>query len=258
MNYNYNRNDERLNNEPINEVPKNKMWFAIHIVIGLILILVYVGMMNTDWINSFLVFEKLDVIKKIYFVGVILYIIFAIMSQKEDELHSKKFKDIIVNGIKLMVWWAIVIGALTLLSLYYIFVPAKGYGLEEEITINNITIPTLYKYSKDEEVFAATSFQSLPEDERSNFVTVAYKNPIPKVDMDVYISALENYYGYEMHTIQGTTTYMLDIPEKRSYACVIINNASLSYGVLTYEEYQMALDGTLFIDDTLNPEENNF
>lgn len=239
MNYN------NVNEEPVKESKSNKSGFVIHVEIGILLLISYVFAMNTDWFNAFYMFEKIEIIKRIYIVGIVAYIVIGIMSQRGTSLWP-----VIKNIIKLMIWWGLIIGALFVLTIYHMFFPAKSYGLKDELEINQIEIPTLYKYTKYDDVFFAVSLQNVPEEDKMDFIVVSYKDRIPLKEINVYKDALESL-GYKCEFIEETETYFYEIPEKSSYICIIIRGAQISYGVITDVEYQRILNGTWMVEENI-------
>ena len=168
--------------------------------------------------------EKIEIIKRIYIVGIIAYIVISIMSQNGSEFNTKKIWIVIKNGIKLMLWWGLIIGALFILTIYHIFFPSSSLGLRDELEINEIKIPTLYKYTKHDDVFFSVSLQNIPEEDKMDFIIVSYKDRIPLEKINMYKDALESL-GYSAELIEGTETYFYEVPDKSSYICIIINGA---------------------------------
>lgn len=244
MNYN------NINDEPVKESKSSKFGFIIHVVIGIFILISYVFAMSADWFNAFYMFEKIETIKRIYIVGIIAYIVISIMSQNGSEFNTKKFWIVIKNGIKLMLWWGLIIGALFILTIYHIFFPSSSLGLRDELEINEIKIPTLYKYTKHDDVFFSVSLQNIPEEDKMDFIIVSYKDKIPLEKINMYKDALEAL-GYSAELIEGTETYFYEVPDKSSYICIIINGAQISYGVVTDKEYQIILDGTWMMEENI-------
>lgn len=212
---------------PITNQRKNdsNVFFLINIIIGVIFIFFSVISMQASLLNVVVFFNMVRILP---FAYIACFIFFSF----RGEIKSKK---------KYFIWWLIIIVLLIAIDMFYLVNPSNKYGKVDYIEIENNQIPTLYKYTKYDDIFASIYQKDLSD---SNivvtFITIYYKSKIPDNYVEEYKEKLIEL-GYNCVEYQGEELYVKDNDRKSSFQYIFIGDLQVKYGICKSGYYKNVL-----------------
>lgn len=130
---------------------------------------------------------------------------------------------------------------ITVFNICNIINPSTKYGEMDYVTVENIEIPTLYKYTKYNDVFT-TIYERNYNDGNivSSYLIVFYKEKIPKEYINNYTNELIKL-DYKKVIYDGNAFYVQNNPGDSSFQYIYIGELQIQYGVCTSGYYEDVL-----------------
>lgn len=226
--FSYNKNDDE-NNPIVTKSNVNfNMIFIINIALGIAVIIFSIVNIQISILTSFSLFNKLDK----------LILPFIIIGSLLIYYCYKKGIGDLKTHIKLFFWWLLVIIIIIGFNMYNIINPSTRYGKMDYATIENIKIPTIYKYTKCDGVFSTIYIRNTrSEDLVGSYLTVFYLEKIPKDYTNYYKDELIKL-GYKKVKHNGNELYVQNNLNDSSFQYIYIGDLQISYGVCTSGYYE--------------------
>ena len=118
---------------------------------------------------------------------------------------------------------------------------SSKYADVDYVKVDNVQIPTLYKYTRYNNVFTTRKISNLTQGNiRGSYVVIFYNNAIPETYKDTYIKELKKQ-GYKEVTYQDNELYVKNIENNTKFIYVIVSNLQVKYGVCTSGRYENIL-----------------
>ena len=117
----------------------------------------------------------------------------------------------------------------------------KSYADVDYVEINNVQIPTLYKYTQYDDVFITRKISNLVEGNfKGSYVVLFFNQAIPTEYKDIYINELDKL-QYENVVYNGTEFYVKNIENNTNFIYIMISNLQIKYGICTSGRYENIL-----------------
>ena len=123
-------------------------------------------------------------------------------------------------------------------SIFVILNSLTNYIDAEYVVLNRVQIPTMYKYTKYDDIFITRKVSGLLlGDVFGGYVVLFCNSEIPKEYKEIYVKELEKI-EYNHVVYNGTDFYVKNIDNNTKFIYIMLSDAQIKYGLCTTGRYE--------------------